>query len=102
IRFVAETMTFTNRGSIVFTAPEPHDGGDGVEILVDTLDLQSAKAKPLLFVTNNWRFLTDSTQTPWLVEHSRHVSLSAAKPLISDPSYRDDAYLFARTLTLDS
>jgi hypothetical protein len=102
LRLWGETLILTNRASIVFTAPVPRDGGDGLEIVADTLDLENSKARPFQFTTNNWRFLTEANQRPWPSSATRHVTVAAAHLKTGDTSYRDDPYLFVRSLTLDS
>ena len=99
--FKAETLRFTSRGKIVLSTP-PKQGGDKVVIVTDSLDLTHAPNVPFVFVTNNWKYVTDATEKPWPSDKQRSLSISANKADFADPGEFTEvgalSYFRARTL----
>ena len=89
VRFLGETVRFTQRGSITFTG-DPRDGIDGVTIIAKVIDTSSALRHPFQFVTQD---------ASWSPSAKRVVTLTATtfKPPHGPASIKK----WARSLTLD-
>jgi hypothetical protein len=89
VRFLAETVRFTQRGSITFSG-EPRDGGDGITIIANSIDTSNALHRPFQFVTQDAR---------WSSSAKRVVTITAPglRPAHDPRSVKK----WIRSLTLD-
>jgi hypothetical protein len=91
VTFYAQTLRVGPRASIVFT--EPPSKVDGVNIVVDSLDLTRAPLHPLVFVTRESAWPATTNRLVTIV--SNEVKLRAGAQVPPDPK------ILARNLSLD-
>ena len=89
VRFLADTVRFTQRGSITFTS-DPRPEGDGVTIIAESIDMSDALHHPFQFVTQD---------ANWPANAKRVVSITArtGRPALTSAQLKK----WARALTLD-
>ena len=89
VRFLADTVRFTQRGSITFTS-DPRPGGDGVTIIAESIDMSDALRHPFQFVTQD---------ANWPADAKRVVSITArsTRPAMAGTQLKK----WIRALTLD-
>ena len=101
VEFIAETVVFTRRGVIGFTST-PQQGGDGVTIVANRLDLTQARTVPFQFETENWKYLQKDSEKQWPTDHKRHLTISAISAEVPEPLTTDESiFAYFRNCTLD-
>ena len=96
VRFLADTVRFTQRGSITFTGA-PSQDNDGITIIAETVDTSNALHHPLQFVTQDANWTPNAKRTVSITGRSITPAVSAtqlkkwARGLTLDDNYADVA-----------